>query len=88
MPANHSRAQAHAEVHFAFKLLDARRRFLKADREAKAAREEMIDRAVDQLARRRWLEALGRRELAAEDVERLESVMGYSDAINEGLASS
>jgi hypothetical protein len=79
--SNHSRAQSHAEVNFAFKLLDAKRRFLQADREAKRAREEMIDRAVDQLARRRWLEALGRRELAAEDIERLESVIELSDDV-------
>jgi hypothetical protein len=85
---SNSRAQTHAEVGFAFRLMDARRRFLQADREVKEAREAMIEQAVDQLARRRWLEALGRREIAAEETERLETVMGLSDELGGEILKS
>jgi len=69
------------ELSVAVDLFNAQRQLMQADRDAKVARREMLDNAVDELARRRWLEALGRREFALETIEQLEQIIGLSDAI-------
>lgn len=74
------------EIDVAVQLLAAQRQFFQASRDAKRLRREMVGQAVDELARRRWLDALGRREDALEAIEQLEEVIGLSDAITSEMS--
>jgi hypothetical protein len=72
-------------VRVAITLFNAQRQLLQTERDIRLARSEMAQDPGDELARRRWLEALGRREFALEALERLEGVIATSDEFNEEL---
>lgn len=87
MKADHQLNRAANEQRWGMLLLNAHIAHVRARQEAARLRERLLEHPRNELVRRQWLEALAKREFAAEEWERICTCVEISDELSAEIGA-